>query len=309
METKKKFWNRETKIGLVVVCAIGMLYFGINFLKGINIFTPDTVFYVQYDRVDGIVKTSHVMINGFQVGHVSNIVFDYTKEAPITLELTVDKQLVVPKGTVAEVYETGLLGDKAIQLRLGHSTEICQKGDTLEGAVKGGMVAEAISSLLPPIESLMPNIDSTVTAIRTVIQSDEVKHILTNTDDATKNLKDASAKINVMMDSDVKPILADAKRVTGNLDKITEEISKADLKNVLAEVENTINNLKLVTNKFNSTDNTIGLLINDKQLYYHIDSIAFNANALIVDLKENPKRYVHFSLFGAKDKKPKEKKK
>ncbi|MCQ2336336.1 MAG: MlaD family protein [Paludibacteraceae bacterium] len=308
MENKKKFLNRETKIGLVVVLAIGMLYFGINFLKGINIFTPDTVFYVQYDRVDGIVKTSHVLINGYQVGHVSDIFFDYTKEAPITLELTVDKKLTVPKGTIAEVYETGLLGDKAIQLRLGKSTELCHKGDTLEGAVKGGMIAEIVSSLLPPIESLMPNIDSTVTAVRTIIQSNEIKNILANTDNATKNLKDASKKLNVMMDSDVKPLLSDAKRVTGNLDKITTEISKADLQNILAEVQSTINNLKLVTNKFNSKDNTIGLLINDKQLYYHIDSIAFNANALIVDLKENPKRYVHFSLFGAKDKKSKEKK-
>ncbi|MBQ4033737.1 MAG: MCE family protein, partial [Paludibacteraceae bacterium] len=91
-EQKKKFLNNETKIGIIVVIAIAVLYFGINFLKGINIFTPNTTLYVQYDRVDGIVKTSHVLINGYQVGHVSDIVFDYTKEAPITLELTVDRK-------------------------------------------------------------------------------------------------------------------------------------------------------------------------------------------------------------------------
>lgn len=302
-----KFWNRETKIGLVVVCAVGMLYFGINFLKGINIFTPDNVYYVQYNRVDGLVKTSHVLINGYQVGHVSEIYFDYTKEAPITLELTLDKKLAVPKGTVAEVYETGLLGDKAIQLRLGKSTELCQEGDTLEGAITGGMIAQVVEQLIPPIQAMMPNIDSTVTAIRTVIQSDEVKHILANTDNATRDLKDASRKLNLMMDSDIKPIMADAKRITTNLDKITSEVSEADLKKTLAEVEKTIDNLKLVTNKFNSTDNTVGMLLNDKSLYTHIDSIAFNANALVVDLKANPKRYVHFSIFGAKDKKEKDK--
>ncbi len=308
METKKKFWNRETKIGLAVVCAVAMLYFGINFLKGINIFTPSSVFYVKYDRVDGLVKTSHVLINGFQVGHVSDIQFDYTKEAPIILELTVDKQLVVTKGTVAEVYETGLLGDKAIQLHLGKGSEVCQYGDTLEGAVKSGMIAQVVSELIPPIEAMMPTIDSTIRSVKNVIESDKVQNILSNTEVATKNLKNASVKLNNVMDNDVPPIMADAKRITGNLDKITSDISKVDLKNTLTEVQQTIDNLKLVTNKFNSTDNTIGLLLNDKQLYYHIDSIASNTNALIIDLKANPKRYVHFSVFGSKEKKEQTKK-
>ncbi|MCQ2360384.1 MAG: MlaD family protein [Paludibacteraceae bacterium] len=308
METKKKFWNRETKIGLAVACAIAMLYFGINFLKGINIFTPSSVFYVKYDRVDGLVKTSHVLINGFQVGHVSDIQFDYTKEAPIILELTVDKQLVVTRGTVAEVYETGLLGDKAIQLHLGKGSEVCQYGDTLEGAVKSGMIAQVVSELIPPIEAMMPTIDSTIRSVKNVVESEKVQNILSNTEAATKNLKTASAKLNNIMDNDVPPIMSDAKRITGNLDKITSDISKVDLKNTLTEVQQTIDNLKLVTNKFNSTDNTIGLLLNDKQLYYHIDSIASNANALIIDLKANPKRYVHFSVFGSKEKKEQTKK-
>ena len=138
-EQKKTFLNNEVKIGIAVVFAIAVLYFGINFLKGINIFTPNTTLYVQYNSVDGIVKTSHVLINGYQVGHVSDIVFDYTKEAPITLELTVDRKLVVPKGTIAEVYETGMLGDKAIRLRLGKSNELCHKGDTIEGIITGGV--------------------------------------------------------------------------------------------------------------------------------------------------------------------------
>lgn len=302
MDKLKKLWTRETKIGLTVVVAIAMLYFGVNYLKGINIFTPNTVFYVKYDRVDGIVKTSHVLINGYQVGHVSDIQFDYTKEAPITLELTVDKKLVIPKGTIAEVYETGLLGDKAIQLRLGKSNEICQYGDTLEGTITNGMIAQVVSQLVPPIEAMIPTIDSTIRAIKNVVESEKVQNILTNAEGATKNLNVASVKLNNMMDSDIKPIMTDAKRITTNLDKITSNISQVDLKKTFDEVQSTINNLKLVTNKLNSTDNTIGSLLNDKTLYTHIDSIAVNANALIVDLKANPKRYVHFSVFGSKDK-------
>ncbi|MBQ6731861.1 MAG: MCE family protein [Paludibacteraceae bacterium] len=308
-EQKKTFLNNEVKIGIAVVFAIAMLYFGINFLKGINIFTPNTTLYVQYNSVDGIVKTSHVLINGYQVGHVSDIVFDYTKEAPITLELTVDRKLVVPKGTIAEVYETGLLGDKAIRLRLGKSNELCHKGDTIEGIITGGVLAQAMESLLPPIQNMIPNIDSTVRALRAVVESEHVENILANADDAVKSLKDASGKLDAMMSTDIKPFMADAKNVAAKLDKVATDVSEADLKKTLSELEAAIDNVKLATAKLSSTDNTLGLLLNDRKLYNDVDSILINGNALVVDLKQNPKRYVHFSVFGSKEKKTDEQKK
>lgn len=308
-EQKKTFLNNEVKIGITVVFAIAMLYFGINFLKGINIFTPNTTLYVQYNSVDGIVKTSHVLINGYQVGHVSDIVFDYTKEAPITLELTVDRKLVVPKGTIAEVYETGMLGDKAIRLRLGKSNELCHKGDTIEGIITGGVLAQAMESLLPPIQNMIPNIDSTVRALRAVVESEHVENILANADDAVKSLKDASGKLDAMMSTDIKPFMADAKNVAAKLDKVATDVSEADLKKTLSELETAIANVKLATAKLSSTDNTLGLLLNDRKLYNDVDSILINGNALVVDLKQNPKRYVHFSVFGSKEKKTDEQKK
>lgn len=308
-EQKKKFLNNETKIGIIVVIAIAVLYFGINFLKGINIFTPNTTLYVQYDRVDGIVKTSHVLINGYQVGHVSDIVFDYTKEAPITLELTVDRKLVVPKGTIAEVYETGMLGDKAIQLRLGKSSEICLKGDTIEGTITGGMLAQAMESLIPPIKEMIPTIDSTIQALKKVIESEHVENILANADDAVKSLKDASRKLDIMMDSDIKPFMSNANSMVAKLDKVAADVSDADLKKTFAELDATVANIKMATAKLNSTDNTLGLLLNDRKLYNDVDSILINGNALVVDLKQNPKRYVHFSVFGSKEKKTDEQKK
>ncbi|MBQ3929666.1 MAG: MCE family protein [Paludibacteraceae bacterium] len=308
-EQKKTFLNNEVKIGIAVVFAIAMLYFGINFLKGINIFTPNTTLYVQYNSVDGIVKTSHVLINGYQVGHVSDIVFDYTKEAPITLELTVDRKLVVPKGTIAEVYETGMLGDKAIRLRLGKSNELCHKGDTIEGIITGGVLAQAMESLLPPIQNMIPNIDSTVRALRAVVESEHVENILANADDAVKSLKDASGKLDAMMSTDIKPFMADAKNVAAKLDKVATDVSEADLKKTLSELEAAIDNVKLATAKLSSTDNTLGLLLNDRKLYNDVDSILINGNALVVDLKQNPKRYVHFSVFGSKEKKTDEQKK
>lgn len=292
---KKKFISREVKIGIIVVIAIGMLYFGLNYLKGINIFKPDTYFYAKYDRVDGVVKTTHVYVNGFQVGHVSDIIFDYSKEAPIVLEITVDKKLVIPVGTVAEVYDTGLMGDKAIQLRLGKSSEVHSTGDTLLSSTQNGLIAGIVDKILPPIMQLVPSIDSTIVALKNVVESPEVKSLLQNADATMANLKRSTGKLDGVIDT-VQYICNDLSGVTKSLDKV-------DWDSTMVSIETTLENLKSTTDKFNSTDNSIGALLNDKALYTNLDSTVNSANALLMDLKANPKRYVHFSVFGAKEKK------
>ena len=297
---KKKFISREVKIGIIVVIAIGMLYFGLNYLKGINIFKPDTYFYAKYDRVDGVVKTTHVYVNGFQVGHVSDIIFDYTKEAPIVLEITVDKKLVIPVGTVAEVYDNGLMGDKAIQLRLGKSSEVHSTGDTLLSSTQNGLIAGIVDKILPPIMQLVPSIDSTIVALKNVVESPEVKSLLQNADATMANLKRSTGKLDGVIDT-VQYICNDLSGVTKSLDKV-------DWDSTMVSIETTLANLKSTTDKFNSTDNSIGALLNDKALYTNLDSTVNSANALLMDLKANPKRYVHFSVFGSKEKKEEDKK-
>lgn len=292
---KKKFISREVKIGIVVIIAIGMLYFGLNYLKGVNIFKPDTYFYAKYDRVDGIVKTTHVYVNGFQVGHISDIIFDYSKEAPIVLEITVDKKLLVPVGTVAEVYDTGLMGDKAIQLKLGNSSQYHVAGDTLRSATQNGLIAGIVDQILPPIMELVPSIDSTVIALKNVIESPEIKSLLKNADATMANLKHSTSKLDSVIDT-VQYICNDLSGVTNSLNKVNWDSTMVSLKG-------TLTNLKTTTDKFNSTDNSIGALLNDKALYVSLDSTVNSANALLMDLKANPKRYVHFSVFGSKDKK------
>ena len=296
---KKKIISREVKIGIIVVIAIGMLYFGLNYLKGINIFKPDTYFYAKYDRVDGVVKTTHVYVNGFQVGHVSDIIFDYTKEAPIVLEITVDKKLVIPVGTVAEVYDNGLMGDKAIQLRLGKSSEVHSTGDTLLSSTQNGLIAGIVDKILPPIMQLVPSIDSTIVALKNVVESPEVKSLLQNADATMANLKRSTGKLDGVIDT-VQYICNDLSGVTKSLDKV-------DWDSTMVSIETTLANLKSTTDKFNSTDNSIGALLNDKALYTNLDSTVNSANALLMDLKANPKRYVHFSVFGAKEKKEEKK--
>ncbi len=292
---KKKFINREVKIGIVVIVAIGMLYFGLNYLKGVNIFKPDTYFYAKYDRVDGVAKTTPVFVNGFQVGHVSEIIFDYTKEAPITLEITVDKKLVIPVGTVAEVYDSGLMGDKAIQLKLGKSSDLHTTGDTLLSSTQNGMIAGIVEQILPPIMELVPSIDSTINALKNVIESPEIKTLIKNADATMANLKNSTGKLDGVIDT--------VQYICNDLSGVTNSLNKVNWDSTLVSLEGTLANLKSTTDKFNSTDNSIGALLNDKSLYIGLDSTVNSANALLMDLKANPKRYVHFSVFGSKEKK------
>ena len=291
----KKLFSREVKIGIVVIVAIGMLYFGFNYLKGVNIFKPDTYFYAQYDRVDGIVKTTPVLVNGFQVGLVSDIIFDYTKEAPIVLEITVDKKLILPIGTIAEVYDNGLMGDKAIQLKLGKSSDIHTTGDTLLSSTQNGLIAGIVDQILPPIMELVPSIDSTIIALKNVIESPEIKSLLKNADATMANLKHSTSKLDGVIDT--------VQYICNDLSGVTNSLNKVNWDSTMVSIEGTLANLKTTTDKFNSTDNTLGALLNDKELYTDLDSTVNSANALLMDLKANPKRYVHFSVFGSKDKK------
>lgn len=304
---KKTIFTSEVKIGIVVALTIAILYFGLNYLKGINIFTPNLRYYVQYDRVDGIVKTTHVLINGYQVGHVSEIYFDYSKEAPITLELTLDKKLAVPKGTIAEIYETGMLGDKAIQLHLGQGPELCSPGDTLQAAVQSGMINQLVDAIVPSMQSIMPQLDSTVKALRIILEDGNIKKILANTEDLTDDLKYSSEKLKGLMAKDIPATMKGISNVSATLSDVCNDINKVDLDSTMMALDSTIHNLQYITERLKSSDNTLGALFNDSALYMNLDSTVRSANELLTDLKANPKRYVHFSLFGGKDKKAKTK--
>lgn len=295
--------SRELKIGIVVVIAIGMLYFGLNYLKGINIFQPTTYFYAQYERIDGIVPTTPVMINGYQVGHVSEIIFDYTKEAPITLQITVDENLVVPKGTIAEVYDTGLMGDKAIQLKLGKSSDLMQSGDTLQTSVKGGLMDAVTDALLEPVKAMMPQLDSTLKAINQTVNSERIENTIADLETSMANIKSMS----VTLKNKIPGTLAKVDTIATNFAAVSDEITAVQWDSTLNNIEVLIANLEYISNQFKSTDNSLGALLNDKDLYQNLDSTVQSANALLIDLKENPKRYVHFSVFGSKDKKDEKK--
>ncbi|MBP5319165.1 MAG: MCE family protein [Paludibacteraceae bacterium] len=306
-ETKKGGFQipREVKIGVTVAAALCMLYFGINYLKGINIFTPTNYYFVQLDRVDDIVPTTHVLINGYQVGQVDEIIFDYEHQGPITLRITVDKDLRIPQGTVAEAYETGLLGGKAIELKMSRGNEFYQRGDTLPARTAGGMLAGIADRVVPALQELMPKIDSLIVSVNGIVDpenSRNINAILANVNHVTADLKHTTKSLNHFLDNDLPALKNDVSSAVQKIDGIANAIDPQKVDQLMTSINSTLGNLKTTTDKFNSKDNSIGLLLNDKGVYNNLDSTIVSANKLLIDIKTNPKRYINVSVFGGKNK-------
>ena len=276
---------------------IVILYFGINYLKGINLFTPTNCYYAVYENVDGLVNTNPIMIKGYQVGQVRDIHCDFTKEKPFVVVIHIEKDLKLPKGTVAELFDNGLLGGKAIQLHLPlGETHMQNPADTLVSTTNAGLLGQLAGELMPKINGLVTQADSLMLSIRQLTGSKELKNSLASIETTTSELKKSSIELTKMMQNDVPVMLAKVDNLADNFSVVSSNLKNIDFASTLKNVDNTVSNLSSFTQKLNNKEGSIGLLLNDTQLYD-------NANNLVLDLKQNPKRYVHFSIFGTKEKK------
>ena len=298
----KKIFTKEVKIGISVIAALVILIVGINFLKGINIFTPKNHYYVHYESLDGLVVSNNVMIRGYKVGEVRDIHYDFSKEVPFTVHFTINDNIYLPKNTEAILFDDGLMGGKAIDLVFTKENEVHSSGDTLTGGIRAGMFAE-LAEMIPQLRETFSKVDSILEGANKLIQSDEIKNSLASIESITKNFESSSVEFNKLMNNQIPSIVDTVEVMINNLGKVSEDLKGIEYKEIVSEINKTITNLKVMTEKLNSKDNSIGLLINDKALYDSLNSTVNSANKLMIDLKENPKRYVHFSIFGKKENK------
>lgn len=296
-----KFFTKEVRIGLVGIVALCVLVYGINYLKGINLFKPSIYFYVNYENINGLTKSSPVYADGFQVGIVRDIHYDYTKPGNVTVEIDLNKDMRIPRGSYADL-EVAMLGDVKMNLILSDvSSGMHNIGDTIPGKFNNGLMG-SINSLMPKLESLLPKLDTILVNIQALTGNEEIPEIITNVKYSTANLQALSANLNRFTQRDL-PKLTDKLSVIGdNFTEISDNLKSIDYAETVSKVDATINNVKMLTEKLNSKDNTIGLFLNDPQFYNNLNTTTTNAANLLEDLKNNPKRYVHFSLFGRKDK-------
>jgi phospholipid/cholesterol/gamma-HCH transport system substrate-binding protein len=296
--------SKEIKVGIMVVAGFFALFFGVNYLKGFNIFIPTNSYYAEYAALDGLEKSAPVLIEGYKVGQINEIDYDFSKAKPFTVRVSLDNDLKIPHGSRLELFDNGLLGGKCIRIVLDKtSQDLYHAGDTITSSVARGLMDDVSESIVPGVKGILPQADSLLIAYRLLAQNQAIYNTLQSLETSGKNLEQISAELKKVLQNDLPVILKDVKAITGNLNSTTKDLDSADIAGTLNKLDTTLQNINNITTKIDNGSGTLGLLINDKALYDKLNNTVNDADLLMIDLKQNPKRYVHFSVFGKSDKK------
>ncbi|MBQ4038795.1 MAG: MCE family protein [Bacteroidaceae bacterium] len=298
----KKIFSREVIIGATGIIAILVIYLLINFFKGINLFKPDNHYYVKFSDVCQLVNSSPVFINGYSVGNVRDINYDYTNPGNIIVTIEIDERMKVPAGSYATI-TTHMLGGTDMSLVLANSNRILSPGDTITGIPDKGIAAVAGEKILPAFDRMIPKLDSILGNLNTLLANPSLNSTVDNAAALTEELKKTTASINRLLAKDVPAITDRMVRLEDDMLAVSGELKNIDYASITKELEQTLVNVRKLTSALNSNNGTIGLLLNDTTLYRNLCTTCEQAESLLVNLREEPKRYVHFSIFGRKDKK------
>ena len=296
-----KYITKEVRIGIAGIIALCILVYGINYLKGINMFKPSSYFYVKFQNVNGLAKSSPVFADGVRVRIVRDNYYDYNQAENVIVEVELDTELRIPKGSSAELVSELMGGVRMNILLANNPREKYAVGDTIPGKLNNGMM-ESVAALMPQIEQMLPKLDSIMISLNNILNNQSIPATLHSVEKTAANLEVASGQLKVLMGRDIPQLTGKLNTIGDNFITISGNLKEIDYAATFKEIEQTLANVKMVTEKLNSKDNTVGLLLNDPQFYNNLNATTANAASLLEDLKEHPKRYVHFSLFGKKDK-------
>ena len=287
---------REIKVGILAAVCVFLLFFGLNFLKGVNIFSPTNGYHGVFYNLHGLEEQAAVYICGHKVGQVDKIHYDFTRDSAFTIDISIAKDIALPVGTQMALVSDGLLGGMAIELQMPAYTpqsELVAHGAVLPTTYVPGLMESVQGDLLAHIDEAIQGVDSLVAALHQQLEGDHLKATLTNVDRISGNLTSVSSDLKHMMNNQVPRIVNNADTAVANLNTVVADIKRADLAATVARVDTAVDNVNALV-----TDVRKPI----KPLLQHIDATVISADSLIVDLKAHPKRYVHFSLFGKKDK-------
>jgi phospholipid/cholesterol/gamma-HCH transport system substrate-binding protein len=313
-------YKREIIIGLVFIAALALFIWGFSYLKGFNLFKEQRLVYAVYDHVSGLSKANPVSINGLKVGQVSDIYFEPGFSGNIIVEITVETQIPIPKNSIALIYSSDLMGSKAIDLQLGNDSLFISNGDTLNTRVEASL-KEAVNQQIQPLkakaEELIMSIDTVVTVIKQIFNEkarENLSNSLSSVQKTFENLENASYNLDQMIAAEkirFGEIMSNLETITttiaeneenidnilSNFSTLSDSLAKAEIPRTFANLNRVVGDVAGIVEKINNGEGTIGLLINDDDLYKDLQESANQLHLLMEDIRVNPKRYVRFSLF------------
>jgi len=296
-----KYITKEVRIGIAGIVALCVLVYGINWLKGIHMFQPSSYFYAKFQNVNGLTKSSPVFADGVRVGIVREIFYDYSNPGNVIVEVELDTELRIPKGSSAELVSELMGGVRMNILLANNPREKYAIGDTIPGTLNNGMM-ENVAKLMPKVEQMLPKLDSILTSLNNTLNDKSIPATLHSMETLTANLAVVSSQMRGLMSKDIPQLTGKLNTIGDNFITISNNLKDINYAATIKQIDETLANVKILTEKLNSKNNTLGLLFNDPSLYNNLNATSANAASLLEDLKAHPKRYVHFSLFGKKDK-------
>ena len=299
-----KYFTKEVKIALVAICGLVILFFGMNFLKGLDLFSTSNKYYISFKDISGLASSSPIYADGYKVGVVKNITYNYDKQGSIMVEADVDQQLRIPKGSSAEIV-SDMLGNVKVNLLLANNPrERVNPGETIDGGINDGALGQ-MKDMVPVVMSILPKIDSIAHTLNILLADPAIAQSVHNVQTVTSNLTTTTRELNTLLAGLNRDIPGMVKRANGVLDNtktLTANLNKVDVAGTMAKVDATLDNVHQFTTQLNDQQGSLGKLLHDPSLYNNLSSTMKSADSLLIDWKAHPKRYVHFSLFGRKDK-------
>lgn len=300
--------KKEIKIALVAIAGIIILYFGMNFLKGMSVFADKNTYYATFDDISGLSTSSPILVNGYRVGVVKEINYDYSGNGNIVVRFSMkDDQMQLPVGTTATI-AGDFMGNVKMHLDLPSADErgsgMLSSGDTIFGAASAGLMSRA-AEMLPQVEKMLPKLDSILANLNALSGDPAIARSLHNAEAITRDLTTSTRQLNTLMSNlnqQLPPLMTKADGVLDNTQQLTKNLSSVDLEATMARVDQAIANLQSASAKLNDKNGSMGLLLNDPTLYNRLNETMHSAEQLLNDIREHPKRYINVSIFGKKDK-------
>lgn len=291
--------SKEVKIGVVFLISLALLYVGVNFMKGSNVFSKYKTYYTVLGNSGGVSSSSAITVNGYQVGTVSNVAYDYTAPNRIVVTMRVAESLRVPKGSRALIVSS-MMDGASINLRLSEATEYYVDGDTIMSGVSNGLMSEVENVMLPQINAMVPKVDSLITALAVLVSNPALANSLSNVESISRKLDYAATELNKLFHNELPQLMDNLQGTTENMNHITSDLATIDFAQTVERVDSTVANLQALSATLMSDESSVGRLLNDTAFYNNLNGVCTNANALIEDVKEHPSRYINISVFGKK---------